>query len=572
MRKIARLTAVWTMIGVCAGCDDGAPPGAPPPTVHDDPQTLQPLDKVDLLFVVDNSISMREKQEVLAASIRKVVTEITEPPCVDEDGHRVAAQPADPAGACPAASHRAALPVEDLHIGVISSSLYGCDMNAGVGQDDFARLRSITGDGAVVPTYQDLGFLAWDPRQELSPPGEANLDALVDRAVTLVAGIGETGCGFEMPLEATARFLADPAPFASLEVDPETGLGVPSGVDDVLLAQRAAFLRPDSIVSIVVLSDENDCSTDPALAGYALGFGPKWRGTAACDSDPTSACCVSCGMEPPAGCSAAELACPDPMLPQAENRPNLACFDQKRRLGYDFHLPVARYQNALGAARIDPAALDWAAVGDAGVDNPLFGGARQPGHVVFTTIGGVPWQDLAVDPTDPASELKTSAELADDGSWALLVPDGASPPLDPFMIESVAARSGQSPVTGAAVASANPINGGDRPIADLSDLQYVCTFALETPMPDGGIDCVACADGPCDNPICDGSTQIGGKAYPGTRQLELARALGERGVVGSICPAIVGEAPQLGLPLRYSYDRPLEQMTSRVASLLPQVD
>lgn len=567
--KIGRLAVGLLFSGVCFGCEDEAPTSAPP--VKDEPQSIVPLDKVDLLFVVDNSISMLEKQEVLASSIRKVVTDLVRPPCLDESGHPVEDQPADAQGACPEGSARAALPVEDLHIGVISSSLYGCDPSSLFAGDDRAHLLSTTADGTIVPTYQSLGFLVWDPQQALSPPGEASLDALIDGAVTLVAGMGETGCGYEMPLEATARFLADPAPFAALVIDPSTGLGAPDGVDDVLLAQRAAFLRDDSIVSIVVLSDENDCSTDPTLAGYLFGnSSSQWRGTAACAADPSSSCCVSCGMEPPAGCSAAELACDEPMISTPENSPNLRCFDQKRRFGYDFHLPVARYQNALGAERIDPTAIDWAAPPGGGVDNPLFAGPRQPAHVVFTTISGVPWQDVAVDPADPTSAVKTSAEMEQDGTWALLVPEGSAPPGDPFMIESRAPRSGQNPATGAPVAAANAINGGDRPGTLQDDLQYTCTFELEQPEPDG-VDCAMCADGLCESPICDGTTQIGGKAYPGTRQLELARALGEQGVVGSICPPVAGGTPIVGATRAlFSYDRPLEQMTSRVFALMPR--
>lgn len=565
---IGRWVGALLLSGLGCGCEEAAPNEAPP--VVDQPQSIAPLDKVDLLFVVDNSISMLEKQEVLAASIRKVVTDLVRPPCVDESGHAVADQPADALGACPAGSSRAALPVEDLHIGVISSSLYGCDPGSLFAEDDRAHLKSMTADGTIVPTYQEQGFLVWDPRQELSPPGEASLDALIAHAVTLVAEMGETGCGYEMPLEATARFLADPAPFATLVVDPATGMGVPDGVDDVLLAQRAAFLRDDSIVSVVMLSDENDCSTDPKLSGYLFGHNSQWRGTAACAGDPSSSCCVSCGMEAPAGCSAAELACDAPMIDAGENSSNLRCFDQKRRFGYDFHLPLARYENALGSERIDPSALDWAAAEGAGVDNPLFRGPRQPGHIVFTTISGVPWQDVAVDPSDPSSAVKSNLQMEQDGTWALLVPQGSAPPADPFMLESREPRSGANPVTGASVASANAINGGDRAATLFDDLQYTCTFGLASAQPDGP-DCVSCAEGACDNPICDGTTQTGGKAYPGTRQLELARALGDRGVVGSICPPVPGGAPILGgSRALFSYDRPLEQMTNRVFARMPR--
>lgn len=73
-----------------------------------------------------------------------------------------------------------------------------------------------------------------------------------------MVGPGETGCGIEMPLEAMTRFLVDPAPYETL-VDENNRL-VETGVDEVILEQRAAFLRPTSNVAIVLLTDENDCS------------------------------------------------------------------------------------------------------------------------------------------------------------------------------------------------------------------------------------------------------------------------------------------------------------------------
>ena len=45
------------------------------------------------------------------------------------------------------------------------------------------------------------------------------------------------------------------------------------GVDSVLLAQRADFLRPDSLVAIIVLSDENDSEVDVrSFGGTAYNF------------------------------------------------------------------------------------------------------------------------------------------------------------------------------------------------------------------------------------------------------------------------------------------------------------
>jgi hypothetical protein len=130
--------------------------------------------------------------------------------------------------------------VRDLHIGVISSNMG--DLGGGsceyVGTPaDKSHLRTLGSDGPVA-TYQDLGFLAWDPDGELSPAGESDFEALVASAVDIVSGMGEQGCGYEMPLEAMNRFLVDPAPYDALVRDNDGQHG--SGIDEALLAERAA--------------------------------------------------------------------------------------------------------------------------------------------------------------------------------------------------------------------------------------------------------------------------------------------------------------------------------------------
>jgi hypothetical protein len=151
-----------------------------------------------------------------------------------------------------------------------------------------------------------------------------------------------------------------------------------------------------------------------------------------CDTDPNDACCTSCALPTPDGCSA-DPSCVEPVLTTVEDHANIRCFDQKRRYGVDFHYPTVRYVNALSSEEIDPATLDYAA-GDNAIESALYGD-RQPEHMIFA-ITGVPWQDLVVDPNDP--------ERAKDqyrwDRWAWLVGDNGGAPLDPFMIESVDKR------------------------------------------------------------------------------------------------------------------------------------
>ena len=96
------------------------------------------------------------------------------------------------------------------------------------------------------------------------------------------------------------------------------------GLDTALLEERRQFLRPDSLVAVVMLSDENDCSLDFTGDGWRLGYsgdnGTSWnmpRAASACETDVHSPCCRPCIAEPggpPAGCTAIES---DPVCSQA---------------------------------------------------------------------------------------------------------------------------------------------------------------------------------------------------------------------------------------------------------------
>ena len=70
---------------------------------------------------------------------------------------------------------------------------------------------------------------------------------------------GQVGCGYESQLESWYRFLVDPTPYDTITLDANKKV-VLNGTDKVLLDQRKSFLRPDSLLAIIMLTDENDCS------------------------------------------------------------------------------------------------------------------------------------------------------------------------------------------------------------------------------------------------------------------------------------------------------------------------
>src|SRR5690606_11547116 len=135
--------------------------------------------------------------------------------------------------------------------------------------------------------------------------------------------------------------LSEPDPYESLERVPcspgSTAECVqPVGVDMDLLAQRAAFLRPDSVVVVMFLTDENDCSFRAQGQGYLtmLTSTQLRSGTAACDVDPNDPCCSPCGAEPD-GCDTDPTTNGCGVLQDTPEAKPLRCFDQKRRFGVD---------------------------------------------------------------------------------------------------------------------------------------------------------------------------------------------------------------------------------------------
>ena len=162
-------------------------------------------------------------------------------------------------------------PVTDLHIAAITSSLgaHGgtvCATPTGADDhlDDKAQLLPSVRTG--IASYQDSGFLSFNASGNA---GITDPSVISNQLSALINAAGEHGCGYEATLESMYRFLIDPNPPES--VDLVNNVSTPGATNQTLLAQRAAFLRPDSSVAIVILSDENDCSIVDAGVGWFVG-------------------------------------------------------------------------------------------------------------------------------------------------------------------------------------------------------------------------------------------------------------------------------------------------------------
>ncbi|KYF87878.1 hypothetical protein BE17_52840 [Sorangium cellulosum] len=629
--KLALLSLVIAGTGNLSGCGqvtydwpDRPAPEPPPPPV--DPPVAGPpetaIDKIDLLLAIDNSGSMADKQALLALAVPDLVASLVNPRCIHSTGEAPPVAVRSPNDACPADFRREFEPIKDIHVGIISSSLGGhgassCPASASASNMDMAHLLARTDErsGANdIPTYLDKGFLAWDPDQKLAgepgvpdaEDGEADLDtdsdadandtSLIGQLTHMVKGTGQAGCGFEAQLESVYRFLVDPEPYASIELQDD--IAVPTGLDEDILRQRREFLRPSSLLAILLLSDENDCSIREEGRNYLVAETRSsfrlWRPRSECAIDPGDRCCRSCSQNQD-GCPV-DPTCIGPdgelaKLSPEDDPVNARCWDQKRRFGFDFLYPIARYRRAFTEAQIENRQGEL-------VPNPIFSDLnpgdrdtdiRDPGRVFFAGIVGVPWQDIARQNADgqpdllrgldergePVGGFKSASELAAplldgalDGAisstWELILGDPArsQPPRDPFMIESMAPRAGSNPITGDAIvppheAGWNNLNGREYTVPRGStregDLQFACIFPLFEPKDCGGTtegcDCREAADVTNDSPLCQPAagndladpqprtaTQVNAKAYPGLRELELIRELGPQGIVASVCP------------------------------------
>jgi hypothetical protein len=391
------------------------------------------------------------------------------------------------------------------------------------------------------------------------------------------------------------------------------------GVDKTLLQQRHDFLRPDSLVAVIMVTDENDSALDPlALGGQASlffdsSFKPK-RGSDACKTSPASEECRSCVPNSsgplPAGCEGAVS------VPAAEIHPNLRPIRMRERFGVNPQFPLERYIRGFLSTTVPnrneehPVSSSgfpeaYLSKGEGSCTNPLFAnslpladevdesdvqgpvlcqrlpGKRTPEHVFFGVIGGVPWQLLAENPLASIRAVRFKASLT-ESDWNKIV--GRDPlrwdyqDMDPHMIESWLPRPGlatSAPVTGAD--TADPMHGREwdtlGSTGEYEDLQYACTFPLPSAKdcPKGSNSCDCESENAKKTPLCEtrtSSRQVRGKAYPSLRPLTVARYLGKQAVVGSICPVDLTDNGDANP--NYGYRPLLTALVDRMKPVLPK--
>ncbi len=586
----AGLIAVVAAASALVGCLDRQTVGDDPTVKTNFETTVQQtaVDQVDILFMIDNSTSMGDKQKLLSAAVPNLVSRLVQPNCLDTDGVTILGQ-VDPSTLTCATGTPEFPAVHDMHIGIVSSSIgdfgvsEGGDSNPGNwacparnytttgnladggtgtvnhtgndSQNDHAQLLNRTygflpldggSDPAAVPDAQPDNYLSWFPTVAGNAGKVAPLTTAITSSTTLqtdfaalVTGVNQFGCGFEGQLESWYQFLIQPDPWASITVTGNTASRV--GINTTLLQQRQDFLRPNSLVAVIAVSDEDDSTVDPgAFSGTSWVFEdtPKLPlPTAACATDPSSAGCTSCQLAPSnpecvaAGGSGVATYQTNPPTSGDVDSPNTRFALMKKRFGIDPQYPVSRYLNGLvgtngsftvpdrngekhgsdgryaptndctnplyastlpNLSNLSPTAATAPTTADLNLLCQLPTGSRQPSLVFFGFIGGVPWQLLTHDPTNATTDAGVSFIAQSSGddipaaTWTQMIgnnPEGYDySGQSPYMQVSLVPRAGLQPVT--ASNTADPFNGREYN-TNSTDLEYACTFEL----PGAGTDC-----------------------------------------------------------------------------------
>ncbi len=198
---------------------------------------------VDVLVLVDNSGSMMDEQRLLTQNFPELIRDLLQPAdAVDNDTGEE--------GPDGRADH---VPVKDLHIGVVSSDMgtggYVVDTCADSTNGDDGILQNkpnplIAGCDAVYPMFLGYESEEFPPVRAPDEPAIEEIEKLAND-FSCIGTLGNDGCGFEQQLEAVLKALT-----YHME-DPPEGSG-----------ENRGFLRRDTILAVLFMTDEEDCSVD----------------------------------------------------------------------------------------------------------------------------------------------------------------------------------------------------------------------------------------------------------------------------------------------------------------------
>jgi hypothetical protein len=224
---VAALAACFALAGT-SGCE---PQSAGGETESVTSAASASTNKVDILFMVDNSSSMTSMQQKMLAQIPVFIQSLQ----------------ALPSG------------LPDLHLAVVSSDMGAqSDQGSAIGCDAFGengvfqnQPRGTCTTTGLLPGATFISDNAAGTTKNFTLADPAGLSTVFQ----CIGLLGSSGCGFEHQLTSVARALGadgQPAPSAN-----------------------QGFLRDDAELAIVFLTNEDDCSATPNTTLYSLNGGPQ---------------------------------------------------------------------------------------------------------------------------------------------------------------------------------------------------------------------------------------------------------------------------------------------------------
>ena len=199
------------------------------------------VDKVDLLFAIDNTETMGEEQAALAATFPRLIQRLA-----TGDGFA---------------------PAKDIHLGVVSTDL------GAIGANGFTGCEGLGDDGIMLNTPSpSIGSCQASYPRFLSYVAGISSPEQTARDFGCVASLGTVGCPLRQPLESALKALwprHDPMAVNGVNrikfLPDADGFGEDGQGD----GPNLGFLRNDptmglSVIAIVVVTDGDDCSSlDP---------------------------------------------------------------------------------------------------------------------------------------------------------------------------------------------------------------------------------------------------------------------------------------------------------------------
>ena len=229
MSRFNRLSALTLSLSLWTSACVSPPVEAPQSNVEQqtDISTNQNAkNKVDLLFMVDDSGSMAPKQNELKSRFPQFIAQL--------DSFATAGHAAD------------------YHIGVVTSSLgapgyAGTCSNLGAKLQQRGQAKTNTA-GCTGPTGNFMVYNQLNHAQDNfdATQGAAATFSCMASVVDSDCSTGHCGCGFEAQLESVYQAL-----------------------HDTTIVENTGFLRDDAILAIIWVTDEDDCSVDTTTSLFS---------------------------------------------------------------------------------------------------------------------------------------------------------------------------------------------------------------------------------------------------------------------------------------------------------------